>query len=171
MLYFPFYLAQFLYDLLQCFEKDISQSKFLGVDVSSHLVPILQKIWTKHGNITEGHVVTSNYLLTWALESLAKIIIILQSDPGRSLDDSQAKYLKSTIRDLQLMGFKLDWLVPFVEKALLLHKNKVIMELEMAKSKLQTELREVEGKLAEQGELAPESQLVSASLYLKDVLS
>ncbi|KNA10272.1 hypothetical protein SOVF_145890 [Spinacia oleracea] len=156
---------------LKCFEKDISQSKFLGVDVSSHLVPILQKIWTKHGNITEGHVVTSNYLLTWALESLAKIIIILQSDPGRSLDDSQAKYLKSTIRDLQLMGFKLDWLVPFVEKALLLHKNKVIMELEMAKSKLQTELREVEGKLAEQGELAPESQLVSASLYLKDVLS
>lgn len=154
---------------MQVAEKDVSHSKFQGVDVSSHLVPILQKIWDKHGNIMEGHVVNSNSLLTWALESLAKTIIILQSDSGRSLDESEAKYLKSILLDFRLMHFKIDWLVPFVEKALALHKNKVIMELEMAKSKLQTELCEVEERLAAQGKLVPESQLVS--LDLKDVLN
>ncbi|XP_021762699.1 uncharacterized protein LOC110727447 [Chenopodium quinoa] len=138
---------------LKIFEKDVSQSKFLGVDVSSHSVPILKKIWAKHGNITEGHVVSSDCLLSWALESLAKIIIILQSNSGSSLDDSQAKYLESTLLDHQLMQLKLDWLVPLVKNALFLHKNKVIMELQMTKSKLQTELREVEKKLADRESL------------------
>ncbi|XP_021733499.1 F-box protein SKIP23-like isoform X2 [Chenopodium quinoa] len=162
--------APAMHSPLKIFEKDVSQSKFLGVDVSSHSVPILKKIWAKYGNITEGHVVTSDCLLSWALESLAKIIIILPSSSGSSLDDSQAKYLESTLPDLQLMQFKLDWLVPLVKNALFLHKNKDIMELQMKKSKLQTELREVEKKLAEMGKLVPECQLASASSYLKDVL-
>lgn len=69
----------------------------------------------------EVHLVNSDSLLTWALESLAKIIIILQKDSGRSLDDAQAIYLDSILLDLELMHFKIDWLVPFIEK------NKVLM--------------------------------------------
>ncbi|KNA10280.1 hypothetical protein SOVF_145970 [Spinacia oleracea] len=94
-----------------------SLEKFQGVDVSSELVPVLKKIWDKYGNIIEGHVVRSNGLLTWALESLANIIIILQKITGDSLNNSQAEYLNSTLVDLQLMHFRLEWLVPFVEKA------------------------------------------------------
>lgn len=120
--------------------------------------------------------------------SLAKIIITLQSDSGRSLDDSQAKFLNSAIINLQLMHFRIDWLVPHVEKALALHKNReqvgAIIVLEAKKSKLALEshkaegrLREVEGKLreveerlAERRKLVPESLLVTP-LDVKDLLS
>ncbi|XP_056684528.1 uncharacterized protein [Spinacia oleracea] len=157
------------------------KEKFQGVDVSSLLIPVLQKVWDKHGNIMQGHVVNSDSLLTWALESLAKIIVILQRGSGMSLNDSQAKYLYSTLLDLRPLRFKLDWLVPFVEKALALHKNKekleAIIELEATKSKLVVEMREVkerlcevEERLDEQRKLVPESLLVSAPLDVKDLL-
>lgn len=102
---------------MQLAQDCTSLEKFQGVDVSSELVPVLKKIWDKYGNIIEGHVVRSNGLLTWALESLANIIIILQKITGDSLNNSQAEYLNSTLVDLQLMHFRLEWLVPFVEKA------------------------------------------------------
>ncbi|XP_056684383.1 uncharacterized protein [Spinacia oleracea] len=148
-----------------------TKEKFHGVDVSSHMIPILQKIWDKHGNIIQGHVLHSDSFLTCTLESLAKIIIILQSDSGKSLNDSQAKYLNSTLLDLRSMHLKLEWLVPFVEKALVLHKEKITMELEMVESELEAELCEVKRRLVEQRKLVSESQLVSTPFDVKDVLS
>uniref|UniRef100_A0A803MFT6 KIB1-4 beta-propeller domain-containing protein n=1 Tax=Chenopodium quinoa TaxID=63459 RepID=A0A803MFT6_CHEQI len=143
-------------------EKDGSGAKFFGVDVSSHLIPILQKIWDKCGNIIEGHVVNSGSLLTWALESLAKMIIFLENNEGRSLDDSQADYLNSVLLDLRLMHFKLDWLMPSVEKVLAPHKNKVCMDFEKTNLEFQTEFHWVEEMLAEPTKLVSESQVVSA---------
>ncbi|KNA10276.1 hypothetical protein SOVF_145930 [Spinacia oleracea] len=116
---------------LQITQDNSLLEKFQGADVSSNLVPV-----------------RSNDLLTWALESLAKMVIILQKNTGESLDDSQAEYLKLSLVDLQTLHFRLDWMVPFVERALAIHKSKcqkiIVTDLEKRKSKLLAELHELE---------------------------
>lgn len=114
-----------------------SQTKFQGIVVSSELVPILQKVWVKYGNIDEEFVYSrSCESKSMAFESLAKVINILQTVTVNNLTDDQAQYLVSTLGDLQYMGLELGWLVPFVEKAFVLHKSKplaaALMEFEEA---------------------------------------
>uniref|UniRef100_A0A803L8B9 KIB1-4 beta-propeller domain-containing protein n=1 Tax=Chenopodium quinoa TaxID=63459 RepID=A0A803L8B9_CHEQI len=152
-----------------------SLEKFQGIDVSSNLVPVLQKIWDKHGNIIKGHIVQSNSLLTWALESLANMIIILQKNTGDSLNNSQADYLNSTLADLQLMKFRLDWLVPFVERAVAVHKSKcqkaIMINLETRKSKLLAEMHELEEQMVQQEKLMAESLMNCAPSVLEKGLA
>lgn len=108
---------------MQSLESGVSKTKFQGVDVSLDLLPTLKKIWDKHGNILEGHPIRSNNLVSWALESIAKMEILLENTSDRSLNDSQADYLSSTLFDLQLVRLDVSWLAPSVEKALQLHKG------------------------------------------------
>ncbi|KNA10274.1 hypothetical protein SOVF_145910 [Spinacia oleracea] len=140
--------------------------KFQGVDVRSDFFPYLRKIWKMH-DFFEDHAVRSNGLLTWALESLAKMMIILQNNMGKGkgkspLNESQAEYLTSTLVDLQSMQFRLDWLVPIVEKALSRYKSKepgdIVMELQVERYRLLGKLHQVEGKLADQKRVAAQSQ-------------
>lgn len=108
--------------LIQSLETGVSKTKFQGVDVSSDLLPTLTRIWAKHGNVLEGPTVRSNDLIAWSLESMAKVAVLLENTSGRSLNDSEADYLSSTICDLQLMRLNVSWLVPSVVKALYMHK-------------------------------------------------
>ncbi|KAK9747823.1 hypothetical protein RND81_02G016500 [Saponaria officinalis] len=91
---------------------------FQGVTVCAKLVPVLDKIWKKYGNVIQGHAVSSNSLLTWALESLAKMVMILQTNTSESLSDSQAAFLRTTLKDLRHFHVQLDWLVPFLDAVL-----------------------------------------------------
>ncbi|CAO2826481.1 unnamed protein product [Amaranthus hypochondriacus] len=121
-----------------------TQEKFHGVDVNSDLVPVLQKIWEKHGNIIQEFVAHNDQMiLKWALESLAKMAVILQNN-SENLSDSQAEYLDATLHNLQTMNFKLDWLVPLVKHA------HVMKELISTKAKLLAQLREVDENLDKQ---------------------
>ncbi|XP_021753885.1 F-box protein SKIP23-like [Chenopodium quinoa] len=151
-------------------ENVASEDIFEGLEVSPDLIPVLQKIWAKYGNIIEDHAVCSIGLLTWALESLAKMIVILQDNTRASLNESQADYLRSTLVDLQSMNFKLDWLVPYVERAIALHNNneqvEAMLELETT-SKLRAELHELEDRLADQKKLINESVMASTPLILE----
>ncbi|XP_056686344.1 uncharacterized protein [Spinacia oleracea] len=146
--------------------ENSSMKKFQGVDVRSDFFPYLRKIWKMH-DFFEDHAVRSNGLLTWALESLAKMMIILQNNMGKGkgkspLNESQAEYLTSTLVDLQSMQFRLDWLVPIVEKALSRYKSKepgdIVMELQVERYRLLGKLHQVEGKLADQKRVAAQSQ-------------
>ncbi|KAL2902037.1 F-box protein SKIP23 [Bienertia sinuspersici] len=124
-------------------------------------VPVSVDTSCEHGNIIENNVIASNGLMTWALESLANMILILQSNTGTSLNEVQAEYLKSTLIDLQSMNFRLGWLVPYVEKALTLYKNKeqidTIAKLETRKSELLTELNETVVRVADLKKLVGEA--------------
>ncbi|XP_021733492.1 uncharacterized protein LOC110700284 isoform X1 [Chenopodium quinoa] len=104
-------------------EKAATMVKFQGVDIRPDLLPILQKVWEKYEDV-EGSRLQSCDIKAAALESLAKMIVILQTNNMESLTDDQANYLASTMSDLQFMQLKVDWLVPFVEKALSLQKQK-----------------------------------------------
>lgn len=69
------------------------------------MVPILKKIWEKHGNIIQEFVAQNDQMiLKWALESLAKMVVILQNNTGNSLSDSEAEYLDATLYNLQTMS-------------------------------------------------------------------
>ncbi|KAL2902036.1 F-box protein SKIP23 [Bienertia sinuspersici] len=155
-------------------ENVASLDIFEGLDLSPDLIPVLHKIWVKHGNIIENNVIASNGLMTWALESLANMILILQSNTGTSLNEVQAEYLKSTLIDLQSMNFRLGWLVPYVEKALTLYKNKeqidTIAKLETRKSELLTELNETVVRVADLKKLVGEGLMASAPLLLESNL-
>ncbi|KAL2935721.1 putative selenide water dikinase [Bienertia sinuspersici] len=109
------------------------------VNIKSNLVPTLQNIWAKHGNILEECKIRSGDLIAKTLESLATTVLILQRSCGRSLNNIQAEYLKATLSDLQHMQCKVDWLVPFIEKALAVHLCKpavdFLKEFDEAKSR------------------------------------
>ncbi|KAK9666274.1 hypothetical protein RND81_14G173200 [Saponaria officinalis] len=109
-------------------QSDTATTKFEGFDIRSDLVPILQKIWRNHGNIIEHSTVRSGHIIANALESLATVVQLLENNSVESSSDCQADYLSSTLSDLKVMGFKVQWLVTFVEKAVKLHKSKPLVD-------------------------------------------
>ncbi|KAH9615443.1 hypothetical protein KSS87_021358 [Heliosperma pusillum] len=103
-------------------------TKFVGYDIRSDLMPTLQKIWQKHGNIIEYSIVRNSDITAKALELLATMVRILEDNSALSLSDSQADYLRSTLSDLSCIGFRVCWLSSFVEKALKVHSSKALVE-------------------------------------------
>ncbi|XP_074285254.1 uncharacterized protein LOC141610865 isoform X2 [Silene latifolia] len=121
--------------------SDSATSVFEGFDIRPDLVPTLQKIWQKHGNILENSAVRSDDIIARGLESLATIVRILGDNSALSLNDNQANYLVSTLSDLRYIRFKVDWLVPLVEKAEKLHKSKPLVESLNSLSQLSTQAK------------------------------
>ncbi|XP_074285271.1 uncharacterized protein LOC141610878 isoform X1 [Silene latifolia] len=117
-------------------------TKFEGFDIRSDLIPTLQKIWRKHENIIKDSIVRSGDIVARALESLAIMVRILEDNPAQSLSDSQADYLTSTLSDLRNICFKVYWLVPFVEKALKVHRSKPLVESLNNLSQLSSQVKE-----------------------------
>ncbi|XP_056686331.1 uncharacterized protein [Spinacia oleracea] len=107
--------------------SDKLEVKFEGFDIRSDLLPILQNIWSIHGNIVENSIIRNGDLIAKALESLANVILILKGNSVRSLNDCQIDYLSATLSDLSCIRFKVDWLVPCVEKTIELHKSKPLL--------------------------------------------
>uniref|UniRef100_A0A803MFT0 KIB1-4 beta-propeller domain-containing protein n=1 Tax=Chenopodium quinoa TaxID=63459 RepID=A0A803MFT0_CHEQI len=114
--------TDFLPTTTESLRSGSSKTRFQGVDVHPDLLPILSKIWAKYGNILEGQLFRSNDLVASALESMAKMVILLQNTKGRPLNSSEVDYLCSTLYDLHLMRFNISWLVPCVVEALAMHK-------------------------------------------------
>ncbi|XP_074285283.1 uncharacterized protein LOC141610884 [Silene latifolia] len=123
-------------------KSESATAKFEGLDIRSDLVPALQKIWRKHGNVTTDSIVRSSDIIARALESLAIMVHILEDNLAESLSDSQAEYLSSTLSDLKCLRFKVYWLVSFVEKALKVHKGKDLVESLNNLSQLSSQVKE-----------------------------
>ncbi|KMT12962.1 hypothetical protein BVRB_4g090440 [Beta vulgaris subsp. vulgaris] len=98
-----------------------------GLKIRSDLLVTLQ-IWNKHCNLVGKGFVRSKGILACALELLAKMIKDLENTTLRTLTDDLAEEIGAVMSDLQLLGLKVDWLVPFVERALILQKYKPLIE-------------------------------------------
>ncbi|KAK9666256.1 hypothetical protein RND81_14G171800 [Saponaria officinalis] len=122
--------------------KVILQLRNLKELIRSDLVPILHKIWRKHGHIIERSTMRSGHIIARALESLATMVEILENSPVESISDSQAGYLSTTLSDLKTMCFKVHWLVSFVEKAVKLHKSKPLVDSLKKLSDLSSQVQE-----------------------------
>ncbi|XP_074285266.1 uncharacterized protein LOC141610875 [Silene latifolia] len=122
--------------------ESMGTTKFEGLEIRSDLIPTLQKIWQKHGNIIKDSIVRSGDIVARALESLAIMVRILEDNPAQSLSDSQADYLTSTLSDLRNICFKVYWLVSFVEKALKVHRSKPLVESLNNLSQLSSQVKE-----------------------------
>uniref|UniRef100_A0A803MFS9 KIB1-4 beta-propeller domain-containing protein n=1 Tax=Chenopodium quinoa TaxID=63459 RepID=A0A803MFS9_CHEQI len=107
----------------------IGRTKFQGINVSSDLLPTLEEIWAKHGNVLEGNTIRGGYVLGWALESMANMAILVQNTSDGSMTEPQADYLCSNLHHLQLLGFKVMGLVPSIVKALNMY-NKIANNIE-----------------------------------------
>ncbi|XP_056686250.1 uncharacterized protein [Spinacia oleracea] len=117
----------YITSITQSSRSENSTVKFEGLDIRSTLLPTLQSLWFKHGNLVENSTISNGDIIARALESLATAVLILEENSARALSDSQADYLSSTLSDLRCMQFKVDWLGPYVEKAIELHKSKPLM--------------------------------------------
>uniref|UniRef100_A0A803MFS8 KIB1-4 beta-propeller domain-containing protein n=1 Tax=Chenopodium quinoa TaxID=63459 RepID=A0A803MFS8_CHEQI len=101
----------------------IAKTKFQGIEVSPDLIPTLEEIWANHGNIIDGSMIGGKYALRWALESMAKMAILVQNSLDGSLSESQANYVCSTLYHLQILRFNVSWLVPSIVKALNMYNS------------------------------------------------
>ncbi|KAL9232053.1 hypothetical protein vseg_007200 [Gypsophila vaccaria] len=123
-------------------QNDSATTKFEGFEVRADSIPTLQKIWQKHGNIVENSTMRSGDIIARALESLVTIVQILDNNSVESLSDFQADYLSSTMSDLKVMRFKVEWLSSFVEKAVKLHKSKPLVDSLNKLSQLSSQVKE-----------------------------
>ncbi|XP_074285279.1 uncharacterized protein LOC141610882 [Silene latifolia] len=121
---------------------DSATAKFEGFDVRLDSVSTLEKIWQQHGNIVENCAVRNSEIIARALESLVTIVRILDDNSPLSLTNSQADYLVSTLSDLRYIHFKVDWLIPFVEKAEKIHQSKLSLESLNTLSQLSSKAQE-----------------------------
>uniref|UniRef100_A0A803L8A5 KIB1-4 beta-propeller domain-containing protein n=1 Tax=Chenopodium quinoa TaxID=63459 RepID=A0A803L8A5_CHEQI len=96
----------------------IAKTKFQEIEVSPDLIPTLEEIWANHGNIFEESMIRGEYALRWALESIAKMTILVENSSDGSLSESQAEYVCSTLYHLQILRFNITWLAPSIVKAL-----------------------------------------------------
>ncbi|CAO2826480.1 unnamed protein product [Amaranthus hypochondriacus] len=103
-------------------------TKFEGLDIKSNLIPTLQKIWSKHGNIIENCILSNGDLKSRALELVANVVLTLEENSALDMSDDQSDNLKSTLTDLRVICFDVNWLAPYVEKALELHQSKPLVE-------------------------------------------
>ncbi|XP_074285246.1 uncharacterized protein LOC141610860 [Silene latifolia] len=103
-------------------------TKFEGFDISIDSVSTLEKIWLKHGNIVQNSVMRNRDIIAMSLESLVTMVRILDDTSAQSLSDEEVEYLESTLSDLEYNLFKVDWLIPSIEKAQNFHKSKPLME-------------------------------------------
>ncbi|XP_074285264.1 uncharacterized protein LOC141610872 isoform X2 [Silene latifolia] len=76
--------------------SDFATAVFEGFDIRPDLVPTLQKIWQKHGNILENSAVRSDDIIARGLESLATIVRILGDNSALSLNDRLKNYIKAS---------------------------------------------------------------------------
>ncbi|KAL2935719.1 hypothetical protein RDABS01_018837 [Bienertia sinuspersici] len=154
------------------FQSNNSTIKFKGLDIRSNFLQTLQNIWSKHGNLIENSLIRNGDMVSRALESLAQAILILEQTSVQSLSDSQVDYLKSTLSDLQCMRFKVDWLVPYVDKAVQLHKSKPLIDsrdqLLSCKAKVQERRSKLYEELAELDKLEKELEedVANASKFI-----
>uniref|UniRef100_A0A803L897 KIB1-4 beta-propeller domain-containing protein n=1 Tax=Chenopodium quinoa TaxID=63459 RepID=A0A803L897_CHEQI len=74
-----------------------SMLKLSGIEVRSDFLPVLEKIWVKHGDVVEGSAIRSCDTKATALESLAKMVIILKSNSGKTLSEDHAHYLEKAL--------------------------------------------------------------------------
>lgn len=131
---------------------------FEGADIRPELVSILQKIWAKYGNVLEGCNVHSKDMLKSALKLLAKAVTILQTTSGRTVTKLQCDDVSSILMDLKSLNLRVEWLEPFVEKAMKLHRIKLIIRALEDVEKSIAETKEMKMKLSK--ELANSDQVV-----------
>lgn len=148
---------------VQPVEKGVSVTpKFEGIDVHTDHLPILEKVWAKHGDVVKGIKLHSSDFLATTLTALAKLILILQTNTGKTLTDDRANYLTSTMSDLLSLGVNVEWLVPFVEKASALHQRNsleaALLEFEKAKAKVEEMNRNFVAKMAQMSQCKREPQ-------------
>ncbi|KAH9615452.1 hypothetical protein KSS87_021367, partial [Heliosperma pusillum] len=144
-------------------------AKFEGFDIRSDLVSTLQKIWRRHGNIVEKSIMRNSDIIARALESLATAVRLLEDNTAHSLSVSQADYLASTLSDLRCISFKVYWLVPYVQKAIQIHKSKSSVESLNNLSQLSSQVKDRKAILldelaklgAEENKLKEEREKVS----------
>ncbi|XP_074285260.1 uncharacterized protein LOC141610869 [Silene latifolia] len=130
--------------------SNTATAKFEGMDIRLDSVSTLEKIWQKHGNIVENCAVRNSEIIARALESLATIVRILDDSSALSLSDIQAEYIVSTLSDLRYIHFKVDWLIPFVEKAKKIHQSKASLESLNSLRQLNSEAEERRAILLEE---------------------
>ncbi|XP_074316221.1 uncharacterized protein LOC141652585 isoform X2 [Silene latifolia] len=153
---------------IQDLNQNSSTVVFEGINVKSNLIPTLQKIWGKYGNIIEGSIIRNANIIASALESLATTVIILQSNSGHTLSKDQADYMSSALCDLQQMKFNVNWLVPFVEKAIAVHKSRPLInalkDFDKAKAQAEEMKMKVLDELAKLDEVEEDIVFVSERL-------
>ncbi|XP_074285245.1 uncharacterized protein LOC141610859 [Silene latifolia] len=128
----------------------IATAKFEGFDIRIDSVSTLEKIWRKHGNIVEKSVMRNRDIIAMCLESLATMVRILDETSAMSLSDREVDYLVSTLSDLRHNRFKVDWLIPSVEKAEQFHTSRPLMESFNNLSQLCSDAKDRRAKLLEQ---------------------
>lgn len=120
--------------------------------VKASLFSTLQSIFDKYGDITSNSKLQSLSTRIYHLETLAEVVIELQSTPLRRLSEARASEILSIVKDIETAKIQVGWLWSILEEVLeatryFNRRETVVMEKEACEHSLLLAKQEMEVSL------------------------
>ena len=124
-------------------------------------VPLLEEVISWHPSLIQSQMKKSPKFIRWAFIALGQVLYFLKTMKVKNMDEDACNQLQCLWEELQLFGFNLTWLEPYVQSALdvkaylermeqvkNLKDNVVALEIEMKRLRTRLAVREVDLEVA-----------------------
>lgn len=131
--------------------SEVLDIKSLGPEEAA-FVPLLEVVCSWHPSLIESQMRKSPKYIHWAFIALGEVLCFLETTKVRNMDEEACNHLQCLWEELQLFGFNLTWLEPYIQSALdvraYLEKAKKVENLKDSVVALEIEMKKLRTKLA-----------------------
>ncbi|OIW11410.1 hypothetical protein TanjilG_10728 [Lupinus angustifolius] len=114
--------------------------------------PLLEEACLRHPSLIENSVKKSPKFILWSFTALGQVLHYLKTMKVKNMNKEACKHLECLWEEVQLFGFNLTWLEPYIESALnvqtYMEKVEKVKDLKENVADLEIELRMLKTKLA-----------------------
>ncbi|OIW05190.1 hypothetical protein TanjilG_19821 [Lupinus angustifolius] len=114
--------------------------------------PLLEEVCLCHPSLIESQMKKSPKYILWAFITLGQVLHFLKTTKMKNMDEKARENLECLWEEVQLFGFDLTWLEPYIQSALdvkaYLEKAEKVKNLKDIVVYLETEVRKLRTKLA-----------------------
>ncbi|KAE9585325.1 hypothetical protein Lal_00018253 [Lupinus albus] len=123
--------------------------------------PLLEEVCLKHPSLIESLMRKSPKYILWSFIALGQVLYFLKTMKVKNMKEEACKHLQCLWEEVQLFGFNLSWLEPYIEAALnvkaylekaekvkILKESVVDFEIELRKLRTKLDVAEVDLEIA-----------------------
>lgn len=133
------------------FLSEVLDIKSLGPEEAA-FVPLLEEVCYWHPSLIESQMKKSPKYIHWAFIALGQVLYFLKTTKVKHMDEEACNHLQCLWEELQLFGFNLTWLEPYIQSALdvraYFEKAKEVKTLNDSVVALEIEMKKLRTKLA-----------------------
>ncbi|CAL0310564.1 unnamed protein product [Lupinus luteus] len=123
----------------------------LGLEEATFF-PLLEEVCLYHPSLIKSQMKKSPKYILWAFTTLGRVIHFLKTTKAKNMDEKTHENLEHLWEEVQVFGFDLTWLEPYIQSALdvkaYLEKAEKVKNLKESVIYLEIEVRKLRTKLA-----------------------